>query len=96
MVSLIHCMVLKVELLDNMVDYNMEYKVTVHAAATKASLDADVIYQGHVKVFTNYIYNKVWDEITHPFSNFNTFTIEVWEWISNLLPYVITQSTLHT
>ena len=29
--------------------------------------------------------NKVWDEITDPFSNFNGATVEVWEWISNLL-----------
>ena len=27
--------------------------------------------------------DKVWDEITYPFPNFNGCTIEVWEWISN-------------
>ena len=27
--------------------------------------------------------NKVWDEITYPFPNFNYATVEVWEWISN-------------
>ena len=33
----------------------------------------------------NYIYNKVWDEITCPFSNFNGKAIEVWEWISHFI-----------
>ena len=26
---------------------------------------------------------NVWDEITYPFLNFNSTTVEVWEWISN-------------
>ena len=30
---------------------------------------------------------KVWHEITYPFSNFNSAIIEVWEWISNHIPY---------
>ena len=29
----------------------------------------------------------VWDEITYPFPNFNGFTVEVWEWISNFILY---------
>ena len=29
--------------------------------------------------------NKVWDEITYPFPNFNSATIEVCDWISNLI-----------
>ena len=29
----------------------------------------------------NYIYYKVWDEITYPFPNFNGTAVEVWEWI---------------
>ena len=33
--------------------------------------------------------SKVWDEITYPFPNFNGRTIEVWEWISNFIPYFI-------
>ena len=33
----------------------------------------------------NYIYFKVWYEITYPFPNFNSGTVEVWEWISNLI-----------
>ena len=36
---------------------------------------------------SNYIYHKVWDEITHPFPNFNGCTVEVREWISNFIPY---------
>ena len=34
--------------------------------------------------------DKLWDEITNPFSNFNSTTIEVWEWISNFIPHFIT------
>ena len=29
----------------------------------------------------------MWDEITYPFLNFNGATVEVYEWISNFLPY---------
>ena len=28
---------------------------------------------------SNYIYYKAWDEITYPFPNFNSTTVEVWE-----------------
>ena len=32
---------------------------------------------------------RVWDEITYPFPNFNGWTVDVWEWISNsILPTV--------
>ena len=31
----------------------------------------------------NILNNKVWDEITYPFPNFKSCTVEVWEWISN-------------
>ena len=34
----------------------------------------------------NYIFYKVWDEITYSFPNFNGATVEVWEWISNFIP----------
>ena len=27
------------------------------------------------------------DEITYPFLNFNGCTVEVWEWINNLIPH---------
>ena len=37
----------------------------------------------------NYIHYKVWNEITNPFPNFNGATVEVWEWISNIVPYFI-------
>ena len=36
---------------------------------------------------SNYIHYKVWDEITYPFPNFNSCTIEVWEWIGNFIPH---------
>ena len=35
----------------------------------------------------NHIHYKVWDEITYPFPNFNSATVEVWEWISNLIAH---------
>ena len=27
--------------------------------------------------------SKVWDEITYPLSNFNGYSVEVWEWVRN-------------
>ena len=38
---------------------------------------------------SNHIPNKVWDEFTYQFPNFNGCTIEVWEWISNFIPHFI-------
>ena len=35
---------------------------------------------------SNYIHYKVRDEITYPFLNFNGATVEVLEWIRNLIP----------
>ena len=32
---------------------------------------------------------KVWDEITHPFPNFNGCTVEVWKRISNIIPHFV-------
>ena len=37
----------------------------------------------------------VWDEITYPFLNFNGATVEVWEWISNLIPYVTVRMIIY-
>ena len=36
---------------------------------------------------SNYIHWNMWDEITYPFPNFNGVTVEVWEWISNVIPH---------
>ena len=33
--------------------------------------------------------SKIWDEITHPFLNFNGWTVEVWKWISDFISYFI-------
>ena len=33
--------------------------------------------------------NKVWDEITYPFPNFNGYTVELWELIINFIRYLI-------
>ena len=38
---------------------------------------------------SNHIHYKMWDEITYPFPNFNSCTVEVWEWISNFIPHFI-------
>ena len=35
------------------------------------------------------MHNKVWDEITYPFPNFNGEAVEVWEWRSNVMPHFI-------
>ena len=32
---------------------------------------------------------KVWGEINYPFPNFNGTAVEVWEWISNFIPYFV-------
>ena len=36
---------------------------------------------------SNYIHYKVYNEITYPFPNFNSATIEAYEWISNFIPH---------
>ena len=36
---------------------------------------------------SNYIHCKMWDGITNPFTNFNSATVEVWEWVNNFIPY---------
>ena len=33
--------------------------------------------------------NDVCNEITNPFSNFNGATVEVWEWIGNIITQII-------
>ena len=33
--------------------------------------------------------NKVGDEVTYPFPNFNGATVEIWKWRSNFMPYFI-------
>ena len=33
--------------------------------------------------------SKVWNQITYPFPNFNGATVDVWEWISDLIPHFI-------
>ena len=35
----------------------------------------------------NNIHNKVWDDITYPVINFNGVTFEIWELISDFIPY---------
>ena len=37
----------------------------------------------------NHMPTTMWDEITHPFLNFNGCTIEVQDWISNFIPHFI-------
>ena len=36
---------------------------------------------------SNCIHYKMWDDITYSFPNFNSTTVEVWEWISNFIPH---------
>ena len=37
----------------------------------------------------NHMHSKVWDEITYRFPNLGGCTVEVWEWISNLITLFI-------
>ena len=37
----------------------------------------------------NHMPSKMWDEISYPFPNFNSYTVEVWEWISNFISHII-------
>ena len=37
---------------------------------------------------------KVCDEITYPFPNFNSSTVEIWEWTNNLTTYYMTDVPL--
>ena len=50
-------------------------------------------YQQELIIFLAWIRNhmpgKVWNEVTYPFANFNGTTVEVWEWISNILLHFI-------
>ena len=36
---------------------------------------------------SNHMPSKMWDEIIYPFPNFNGCTVEVWGWMSNLVPH---------
>ena len=45
---------------------------------------------------SNYMYCKVWDEITYPFENFNGTTVEIWEWISSFIPHLINVNPCYT
>ena len=38
---------------------------------------------------SNYIHYKVWGEIIYPFLNFNGVTIEVKEWIIDVIPHIL-------
>ena len=38
---------------------------------------------------SNGMSSNVWDEITCPFPTFNGATVEVWEWLSKLIPHFI-------
>ena len=36
----------------------------------------------------HYVHDKVYDDITYPFPNFNGCTVEVWEWIINFIQHL--------
>ena len=38
---------------------------------------------------SNHRPSKMWEEITYPFPNFNSATVEVWEWISSFIPHIL-------
>ena len=39
---------------------------------------------------SNHMPGKVWDEITYPFTNFNGYTVDVWEGITYFIPHIMT------
>ena len=39
-------------------------------------------------ITSNHTHSIVWYEITYPFPNFNGAAVEVWEYISNLIPHL--------
>ena len=43
----------------------------------------------------NHTYWKMWDEATYPSGNLNSAIVEVWTWISNLLPHFIGHGSIH-
>ena len=43
---------------------------------------------------SNYIHYEVWDEITYPFPNFKSCTIEVWKLIGNFIPHFMMDGLL--
>ena len=46
-----------------------------------------LIYLNHNLVKENHTTNNMWDKIAYPFPNFNSFNVEVWEWLSNLFSH---------
>ena len=51
----------------------------------------DILLQGPLLLtrISNHMRRKVRDENTYPFPNFNGYTAEVWEWISNFIPHIM-------
>ena len=47
--------------------------------------DSRFILKWRPLCWSDYIHYKVCDEIIYPLPNFNGATVEVWEWISNLI-----------
>ena len=39
--------------------------------------------------------NIVWDEITYPFPNFNSKTVEVWEWMNDSISHYMMDVTTY-
>ena len=44
---------------------------------------------------SNHMPNKVCNEITYPFPNFNGCTVEAWEWMINFIPHFIMDVIIH-
>ena len=38
---------------------------------------------------SNYMHHKIWDYNSFPLPNFNSCTVEVWEWTSSFIPHFI-------
>ena len=44
---------------------------------------------------SNHLLSNMWDKITYPFPNFNGCTVEIWEWISNIIPQFMMDVIMH-
>ena len=70
----------------------MLFEVTKSPNSSKAHLFIVYQYFPHCLFLfptwiSNYILHRVWDENIYPFPNFNTETLEDWEWINDIIPH---------
>ena len=67
--------------------------MSLEAANTKSMrnprIPLPILLTCNLPRISNHIHYHLWDEITYPFPNFNGTVVEVWKWISILIPHFI-------